>query len=60
MIPVSGFFEYGIMALLGGFGMVGFTIWALAFNQTNESKEISLKSHLELFDSEAVQYRKVA
>lgn len=60
MIPISGFFEYGIMALLGGFGMVGLTVWTLASNQTNENNEIILKSHLEEFDSEASQYKKVA
>ncbi len=60
MIPVNGFFEYGIMALLGGVGMVGLTIWTLASNQTNESKEIIVRSHLETSDSEASQYKKAA
>ncbi|MFI5304252.1 MAG: hypothetical protein ACHQYP_05580 [Nitrospiria bacterium] len=60
MIPVSGFFEYGIMAILGGVGMVGMTIWTLTSNQTNESKEIIMKPQLEPYDSEAFQYKKVA
>jgi hypothetical protein len=60
MIPVNGFFEYGIMALLGGFGMVGFTIWTLASNQTDGSKDIIVKYHLETSDTEAFQYKKAA
>jgi hypothetical protein len=60
MIPINGFFEYGIMALLGGVGMVGLTIWTLASNQATESKEIILKSDEEISDLEVFQYKKAA
>jgi len=29
MIPINGFFEYGIAALLGALGMLGLSIWAM-------------------------------
>ena len=29
MVPVNGFFEYGIAALLGSVGMIALSIWAL-------------------------------
>jgi hypothetical protein len=60
MIPINGFFEYGIMALLGGVGGVGLTIWTLASDQTNESKEVIVKSDVEISDSEVFQYKKAA
>jgi len=60
MIPINGFFEYGIMALLGGVGTIGLTIWFLASNSMNESKEIIVKSDIETPKSEASQYKKAA
>lgn len=60
MIPINGFFEYGIMALSGAVGAVGLTIWTLASNQTNESKENVVKSDVEISPSEVFQYKKAA
>jgi hypothetical protein len=29
MMPINGFFEYGIAALLGAAGMIAFSVWML-------------------------------
>jgi len=60
MIPINGFLEYGIMALLGAAGMVGLTIWTLASPQTKQSKVISLIPQVKISDPEAFQYKKAA
>lgn len=60
MIPINGFFEYGIMAILGAAGTVGFTIWTLASTQTSQSKKIIVKSQVEKSVSEPFQYKKAA
>ena len=60
MIPVNGFFEYGIMALLGGVGMIGLAIWNLTSNQMNEGEEIKLGRQADEEDREAIQYKKAA
>ena len=46
MEPVSGFFEYGIAALLGVSVMVALSIWALVSEGNAQSGENSL-SHRE-------------
>lgn len=60
MIPINGFFEYGIMALLGAVGVLGLTIWTLALDQT--ARPIETVENLEGGHSalEAFQYKKAA
>lgn len=37
MVPVNGFFEYGIAALLGAVGMIVLSIWALVSDDTRKN-----------------------
>ena len=60
MIPINGFFEFGIMAILGAIGMVGFGIWALVSNENRYRKVVSLKSNLKKSDSDYPQLKKAA
>jgi len=60
MIPINGFFEYGIMALSGAVGMVGLAIWTLSSDQKNESKENTVEFPSGKSDSETFLYKKAA
>jgi hypothetical protein len=58
--PINGFFEYGIMAILGGVGMVGFAVWTLSTRESIESEEIPTRLSEESSESLVYQYKKAA
>jgi len=58
--PINGFFEYGIMAILGGVGMVGFAVWTLSTREIIESEEMPTRSGEETPESLVYQYKKAA
>lgn len=60
MIPINGFFEYGIMAILGGVGMVGMTIWVLSSKQMNMNEEVINEPKHQTTESPAYPMRKAA
>ena len=60
MIPINGFFEYGIMAILGGVGMVGMTIWILTSKEMNENEVMIIESGHQASDAPAYPVRKAA
>jgi hypothetical protein len=42
MIPVNGFIEYGVAALLGAVGMIALSIWALISEDASKNNKHSL------------------
>lgn len=42
MVPVNGFIEYGIAALLGAVGMIALSIWALISDDSGKNNRRSL------------------
>ncbi len=60
MVPVSGFFEYGIAALLGVAIMMGLGIWALVGEGSRQADEGSVGADGETIIPEYPLYRKAA
>jgi hypothetical protein len=57
MIPVNGFFEYGLAALLGAVGMIGLSVWSLI---TDEKSKHSMEDDLETSIPKSISYKKAA
>ena len=60
MVPVSGFFEYGIAALLGVAIMMGLAIWALVGEDSRQTDEGSMGADGETMIPDYPLYRKAA
>ncbi len=60
MVPVNGFFEYGIAALLGVAIMMGLGIWALVGEASRRADEGSVGADGETMIPEYPLYRKAA
>jgi len=62
MIPVSGFFEFGLSALVGSVGMIALGIWALLSDEreSNQIKNTLTSHYRESEFSGPITYRKAA
>jgi hypothetical protein len=60
MLPVNGFFEYGIAALLGGVGMIGLSIWALVTDGTRKYDDQDVRTEQKTEAPKDVLYKKAA
>ena len=60
MIPVNGFFEYGIAALLGAAAMMVLCVWSLVADSNRETNEGSLEGYEETATPDHTLYKKAA
>ena len=60
MLPVSGFFEYGIAALVGAAAMLALGIWSLVADSNREINEGSLEGYEETATPDHTLYKKAA
>lgn len=60
MVPVSGFFEYGIAALLGAAVMIVLGVWALVDDSAREVNVVSLGADEESAIPDHPLYKKAA